>query len=33
MAIGFKKYFCLLKEAFEEFNADNVVKLSASLAY
>jgi membrane protein len=31
--IGVKKYFSLLKEAFEEFNADNVVKLSASLAY
>lgn len=33
MAIGFKKYFSLLKEAFTEFGSDNVVKLSASLAY
>ncbi len=31
--MGFKKYFGLLKEAFTEFGADNVVKLSASLAY
>mgnify|MGYP003577926055 CR=1 FL=1 len=28
-----KSYFKLLKEAFSEFSADNVVKLSASLAY
>ena len=33
MATGFKKYFGLLKEAYAEFSADNVVKLSASLAY
>ena len=28
-----KEYFSLLKNAFEEFMNDNVVKLSASLAY
>lgn len=33
MAMGVRQYFRLLKEAFREFGADNVVKLSASLAY
>lgn len=33
MALGVRQYFSLLKEAYQEFGADNVVKLSASLAY
>lgn len=33
MAARVKKYFSLLKQAIAEFSADNVIKLSASLAY
>ena len=33
MLIVFKTYFNLLKETAKEFSADNVMKLSASLAY